>query len=1010
MLRKPVVSVIAIAVVFSLQTAYAQEERTTRATELIYGFSQLNNSVEGRNALAGNLEATIATNNNAPDAQRAKAISDNTIPALVGSMTNGLLVADALGARMSAIFSANNSINAATYTATTFSENFGKLFSQVNALIQEDSSFSKNYLANGSSDGTPGTPVTGISLPDGGVYNVYDLAYHPLEENKNSVGNSRPVQVAPDRIETFGGVDFFGVQTDGMTSILPTVKSNASFPSGHSAFGFASTILFAQMVPERFQEFILRGSEYGNSRMTIGVHYAFDVIGARIMTTYALAQILNNNPDYLEQNVSGWAGAVVTTNDFNALMLSAQTDLRTMLEQGCQTSIANCAAADKAARADQAAKDKADYIFRLTYGISPVGPTDLAPVVPEGAEVLIATRFPYLTAEQRRDVLATTEIESGHALDNGSGWARLDLYSAADGYGAFNGNVAVTMDASKGGVNAYDIWNNDIGGNGSFVKDGSGVLEFTGNNSFSGTTNVAGGALVINGYHGNSSVTVGEGAVLAGSGTVGELTSLSGAVIAPGNSIGTLSVLNNVTFNAGSQYAVEVAADGRSDLIQSSGSATLNGGEVAVSLENRGNLLSKSEVQSLFGQQYTILTAQQGITGQFAGVQPDYLFLGTSLNYQPNQVLLNVGRNATAFADVALTQNERAVAAAAEALGAGNPVYESILTTDTAGVARQAFRQLSGQIHADIASALVNDSRYVRDVLNERLRQAEGLSSSPDIKADEGGAWAQLLGAWDHASGDANATGFQASTYGVLLGLDSAFADDWRLGISTGYTRTSLDGGYDSSADSDNYHLGAYGGKQFGDLALRVGGSYTWHRINTSRSVYYGSHADSAAAKYSARTEQVFAEAGYSVKGAWLNLEPFANLAYINFQNNGIAEDGGAAALRGDRQHTDATVSTLGLRADTEWQMSKTTAATLRGELGWQHQYGQLDRDTGLMFSNSASQFVVNSVPASRDGAVLKASAEVAINKNATLSLGYGGLLSQNYQDNRVNAGFTWRF
>ncbi|MGM1350583.1 autotransporter outer membrane beta-barrel domain-containing protein, partial [Serratia liquefaciens] len=69
----------------------------------------------------------------------------------------------------------------------------------------------------------------------------------------------------------------------------------------------------------------------------------------------------------------------------------------------------------------------------------------------------------------------------------------------------------------------------------------------------------------------------------------------------------------------------------------------------------------------------------------------------------------------------------------------------------------------------------VNDSRYLRDALNGRLRQAEGLATSPDIKADDdGGAWAQLLGAWDHASGDANATGYQASTYGVLVGLDSA--------------------------------------------------------------------------------------------------------------------------------------------------------------------------------------------------------------------------------------------
>ena len=1006
MLRKTAVSALCSAVIFSLGSANAAETRIINATELISGFSQLNSHTAGQQVLAENLNTSIAINNNASEAQRARAIADNTISALIGSMSNGLLVADALGPKMSEIFSTHNAVNAATYTATTFSQNFAALFSQVNALIQADSSFAKNYYANGSTNGNPALPATGIALPADGVYNVYDLAYDPLEENRNTVGNSRPVQVAPDRIISFSAPDFFGVETDSAVAILPTVKGNASFPSGHSAFGFASTLLFAEMVPERFQEFLLRGSEYGNSRITLGVHYALDVIGARIMTTYALAQILNNNPDYLGQNISSLLGSpMATTNDFQALTLAAQTDLRTMLEQGCQTTIAECAAIDKAARLSEVASNKADYLYRLTYGLSPVGPTDLAPIVPVGAEVLIATRFPYLNAEQRREVLATTEIESGHALDDGSGWARLNLYAAADGYGAFNGNVSVTMEASQGGFSAYDTWGNDIAGNGDFVKNGSGILELTGNNSFSGTTTVAGGALIINGYHGYSSVMVDEGAMLGGSGTVGTLTARSGAVISPGNSIGILHVASDVTFQSGALYRVEIAADGRSDLIQSAGAAVLNGGEVAISLENSGNLLSQNEVQSLLGKQYAILTAQQGIHGYFDSVQSDYLFLDTGLSYQPDQIVLNVGRNATAFSDIAQTPNEQAVAAAADTLNVGNPVYESILTSSTPWEARQAFRQLSGQIHADIASAQINESRYLRDTLNERLRQEEGLTRSSGIKANEGGGWAQLLGAWDRAAGDINATGYQASTYGVLLGLDSTLAENWQLGISTGYTRTSLDGGYGSNGDSDNYHLGVYGGKQFGNLALRAGSAYTWHRIDTSRSVNYGSQSDSLAAKYSARTQQVFAEVGYGLKAAEVNLEPFANLTYVNFQNNGIAENGGAAALRGDRQHTDATLSTLGLRADTQWQ-----AVTLRGELGWQHQYGELERDTSLMFSGSHSTFVVNSVPASRDGAVMKASMEVAVSKDAVLSLGYGGLVSQNHQDNRVNAGFTWHF
>ncbi|QIO29931.1 autotransporter outer membrane beta-barrel domain-containing protein [Serratia marcescens] len=681
----------------------------------------------------------------------------------------------------------------------------------------------------------------------------------------------------------------------------------------------------------------------------------------------------------------------------------------------------------------------------LTTGYAKYSGTSMAAPHVAGSVAVLMERFPYLSGAQVAEVLKTTATDMGApGIDALYGWGMINLGKAINGPGmlvtaedipaefripdptgvAYGPTqfvvdlpgVGAVLDKGKPTERVcsdvlcgLDFWSNDISGHGGLTKQGIGTLVLTGNNTYAGPTLVNQGRLAINGSV-TSDVSVQNGGIVGGSGTVGSLTARRGGTVAPGNSIGTLNVAGNVSFEPGSRYAVEVGPNGQSDRIQSSGSATIGGGEVAVTLENSSNLLTQSEVRSLLGQQYNILTAQQGVSGQFDAVAPNYLFLGTGLSYQPNGVTLSVGRNGTSFASVAQTANERAVAAAADALAAGNPVYESLLSSGSAGEARQAFRQLSGQIHADIASALVNDSRYLREALNGRLRQAEGLASSSAIKADEDGAWAQLLGAWDHASGDANATGYQASTYGVLVGLDSAAAADWRLGVATGYTRTSLHGGYGSKADSDNYHLAAYGDKQFGALALRGGAGYTWHRIDTKRSVNYGMQSDRDTAKYSARTEQLFAEAGYSVKGEWLNLEPFVNLAYVNFENNGIAESGGAAALRGDKQHTDATMSTLGLRADTAWQVSPGTTVALRSELGWQHQYGGLERGTGLRFNGGNAPFVVDSVPVSRDGMVLKAGAEVAVNENASLSLGYGGLLSQNHQDNSVNAGFTWRF
>ncbi|CVG94838.1 Extracellular serine protease precursor [Serratia marcescens] len=426
-------------------------------------------------------------------------------------------------------------------------------------------------------------------------------------------------------------------------------------------------------------------------------------------------------------------------------------------------------------------------VENLTTGYAKYSGTSMAAPHVAGSVAVLMERFPYLNGAQVAEVLKTTATDMGApGIDALYGWGMINLGKAINGPGMLATvedipeefripdptgvaygptqfvvdlpGVGAVLDKGKPTERVcsdvlcgLDFWSNDISGHGGLTKQGIGTLVLTGNNTYSGPTLVNQGRLAVNGSV-TSAVSVQSGGIVGGSGTVGSLTARQGGTVAPGNSIGTLNVAGNVSFEPGSRYAVEVGPNGQSDRIQSSGSATIGGGEVAVTLENSPNLLTQSEVRSLLGQQYTILSAQQGVNGQFDAVAPNYLFLGTGLSYQPTGVTLSVGRNGTSFASVAQTPNERAVAAAADALAAGNPVYESLLGSGTAGEARQAFRQLSGQIHADIASALVNDSRYLREALNGRLRQAEGLASSSAIKADEGGAWAQLLGAWDHAS------------------------------------------------------------------------------------------------------------------------------------------------------------------------------------------------------------------------------------------------------------------
>jgi autotransporter-associated beta strand protein len=140
---------------------------------------------------------------------------------------------------------------------------------------------------------------------------------------------------------------------------------------------------------------------------------------------------------------------------------------------------------------------KKQYREWLTYGFTQdTTKANEEPIVPKGAEVILKSRFPYLSDMQRRAVLYTTEIPSGYKiLDKTNGWGRIDLLAAADGYGSFIGAVNVNMDASRGRCNEQDTWANDINGDGSLTKNGTGKLILTGNNTYTGGTTIVGGTL-----------------------------------------------------------------------------------------------------------------------------------------------------------------------------------------------------------------------------------------------------------------------------------------------------------------------------------------------------------------------------------------------------------------------------------------------------------------------------------------------------------------------------------
>jgi autotransporter-associated beta strand protein len=375
-----------------------------------------------------------------------------------------------------------------------------------------------------------------------------------------------------------------------------TPATDGGYTSGHTAEAVRDAVAMAYAVPERFQEMVSRGLELGEMRILAGMHSPLDVISGRML---GIASAAANLADPANKDKK----AAAVTQAHSALMAATGTTDTTFAAYAQSGTVANDRFADYAT-------NKANYLRRSTIGMTQVAATNAAATVPKGAEVLLETRQPYLSADQRRVVLKTTALASGYpVMDDAEGWGRLNLFAAADGYAAFNGNVTIVMDASKGGFNAVDRWRNDISGAGKLVKQGTGTLKLAGANSWTGGTELSAGTL-----QGDSAGAFGAGDVYNSGGTL--VANAPSALKLAGKytqlSTGTTLELDLGGSAAGSQGTLTV-----------SGTATIAGGTLRIKFANgykpkAGDVLTVITAGSVKGK-FTTITVDG-----FSNVTPNY--------------------------------------------------------------------------------------------------------------------------------------------------------------------------------------------------------------------------------------------------------------------------------------------------------------------------------------------------------------------------------------------------
>lgn len=621
-----------------------------------------------------------------------------------------------------------------------------------------------------------------------------------------------------------------------------------------------------------------------------------------------------------------------------------------------------------------------------------VGGTSLAAPMVTGAAALVWQAFPYFDNDLVRQTLLGTADPLGGSQPNPTfGYGALDVGRAVQGPAQFNwGDVSVAFDTLT------STWSNDISGAGGLIKNGTGTLILTGNDSYAGGTQILGGNL--------QSATALPGDVTVGNtGTLDNVPGVNGSLA----NAGTVIVRSGTTEVAGdyTQANTGILSVNLGTLFSIAGTARIDG-TLNVLGAVSGYTTSSHE---------TILTAFDGVSGTFAQLTTSPgVFLSSTIQYTADSVWLDTtslditqAAQAMAIADPASSAAAVRVQSGFEALNsklaAGQPVMPGVLQgagaiqhSATPASARATLHSLSGQLHAATAAMLFDGIAATSDALSGRFDDL--LDGRAKV-----GTWYGNPG-WQ---GDLQREDFAGASFrsnGSLVGTDFRVGSHALLGYAVGAARGygQLDASWDHNRTWTD-HATLYGGVADGAWYAKAQIGSGWFHEDMQRLLLLGGLVAPVGSDLSGRYLAGSLEGGHQFHTGTARITPFVGLRYERLEQGAFAEQGGYGfGLTANARTAGRLQVGLGLRAQRGWQLANGVLMQLDGSAAWRravHQYGDAFEAS---FTGFEDWMPVQGVGLSRDEAVLRAGLSLWPTRTFGLRLGYAREQGERQQANSV--------